>query len=645
MMKHRLFYPVAIVAVLLMVVTTQGQSPDVVPNTLSGVKATYAAPPRHSDGSINMEQLLKELKDIHANTYHWLIAYNDYFGLEYVKRFLPMAARENINVWVTVLPPSEQPALGWSEPHRLDFEKWAEELATLSLEHKNLVAWSVDDFGHNQGFFGPKYLDMFLGKARAINPNFKFVPCIYYSQITEAFVTKYASRIDGVLFPYRAESDKANLKDPSLIGKEIAEIRSRIKREIPVIVDIYASRHSSLGDSTPEYVATALELGMKSADGVTIYCHQSPVTSPEKYRAIGEVFGQRPDLMTFLDEQGKRQKVQTEKDWKERRREILDAMQEVMGPLPDRDNLPPLDVQIIHVQEEKTFVRKTIRFTAAENEFVPAYLYLPLRDGKSVSEKRPAILVPHETSDLGKRSVDGERSVPNRAYARELARRGYVVIAPDYPGFGELQDYDFQSARYASGTMAGIFYHTRCIDLLQSLDEVDPDRIGVIGHSLGGHNAMFVAAFDPRIQVIVASCGWTQFANYDIGPAAIQRYGSRLGPWAQDRYMPLFREKFQLDEKRMPFEFHEVIALFAPRPFFSNSPIHDANFDIVGVRKGIELASQAYAFHHAENNLQVRYPEAEHDFPPDVRLEAYRFIDRVLKFQPDLDDCLMPVNP
>ena len=356
------------------------------------------------------------------------------------------------------------------------------------------------------------------------------------------------------------------------------------------------------------------------------------------------VFGERPDLMTYRHEQGERQEVKTENDWNVRCLEILDAMQEVMGRLPDRENLPPLNVQVLHVQENETFVRKTIRFTAAESESVPAYLYLPLRDGKSISGKRPAMLVVHETDDLGKRSVDGERLRPNRAYARELARRGYVVIAPDYPGFGELKNYDFKSARYISGTMAGVFYHMRCIDLLQCLDEVDPNQIGVIGHSLGGHNAMFLAAFDRRLKVIIASCGWTQFANYDIGSDETQRFGGRLGPWAQDRYMPLLREKFQLDEKRVPFEFHEVIALFAPRVFFSNSPVRDSNFDVVGVRKGIELASQSYAFRQSEHNLQVRYPNAGHDFPPDVRLEAYRLIDRVLEFQPDLDDCLMPLE-
>ena len=227
---------------------------------------------------------------MHANTYHWLIAYNEHFGLAQVERFLPLAARENINVWVTILPPSEQPALGWSEPHRLDFEKWAEVLASLSLKHKNLVAWSVDDFGHNQSFFTPAYMSQFVGKAKEINPDFKFVPCVYYSQITDGFVKKYISFLDGILFPYRAESDKANLQDSGLIEKEIAEIRYKIKKDIPVILDIYASGHSSLGNTTSEYVAAALESGLKSADGITIYCHQSPQTAPGKYHVIGEAF-------------------------------------------------------------------------------------------------------------------------------------------------------------------------------------------------------------------------------------------------------------------------------------------------------------------------------------------------------------------
>ena len=54
------------------------------------------------------------------------------------------------------------------------------------------------------------------------------------------------------------------------------------------------------------------------------------------------------------------------------------------------------------------------------------------------------------------------------------------------------------------------------MDLLQSRPEVDPEKIGVIGHSLGGHNAMFTAVFDERLKVIVSNCGFTSFPKYGM---------------------------------------------------------------------------------------------------------------------------------
>jgi pimeloyl-ACP methyl ester carboxylesterase len=317
--------------------------------------------------------------------------------------------------------------------------------------------------------------------------------------------------------------------------------------------------------------------------------------------------------------------------WETQRYTIRRGLEAVMGPLPDRTSLPPLDIQITDTLETSRYFRFTIRFQANEGERVPAYLYLPKRSG--IMGKLPAMVALHPTGLSGKKIVDGE-GLPNRGYAKELAERGYVVIAPDYPGYGDLEKFDFSNSRYQSGTMAAIFYHMRCVDVLCQMEEVDRDKIGVIGHSLGGHNAMFVGAFDPRLKVIVVSCGWTQMEDYDIGTAAIEQYGGRLGPWAQDRYMPRIRDVYQLDDNKIPFNFHEIIALLAPRAFFSNSPLNDSNFAVEGVRKGMGEAEKVYQFLDASNHLQVRYPEAEHDFPDDTRLEAYQFIDRHLDHHP-----------
>lgn len=315
-----------------------------------------------------------------------------------------------------------------------------------------------------------------------------------------------------------------------------------------------------------------------------------------------------------------------------KRQQILRNMEKAMGKLPDRSDLPLFDIQISDSVKEDKFTRYTLSFAVTQNERLPVYLYVPKQRGSI--QRIPAMLVLHGTSALGKGVVDGQGALPNRAHARELAQRGYVVIAPDYPSFGDLKDHNFDTDRYESATMQAIFNHMRCVDLLQSRPDVDPENIGVIGHSLGGHNSMFVAAFDTRLKVAVSSSGWTQFEYYNIGEEGSKKYGGRLGPWAQIRYMPLIRTKYKLDAKLIPFNFDDIIAAIAPRAFFSVSPLKDSNFDVKGVREGIALARKTYTDLGADKMLQVRYPDAGHDFPVENRKEVYAFLDKVLGHTP-----------
>ena len=323
-------------------------------------------------------------------------------------------------------------------------------------------------------------------------------------------------------------------------------------------------------------------------------------------------------LLVYIDEKGNEQPVRTPNDWEHRRQHILLGMQDAMGKLPDRTQLPALDVRELERFGGDGYTRLKISFVAEEGDRVPAYLYIPTP--RKSHQRLPAILALHPTSLVGKGVVAGLSTKPNRSYALELAKRGYVVIAPDYPSFGDYS-YDFDVDNYISGTMKGIFNHMRGVDLLVSLDEVDPERIGVIGHSLGGHNAMFVGVFDTRLKVTVSSCGWTPFHDY---------YGGNIAGWTSSRYMPKLKEVYELNPDRVPFDFYEVVAALAPRAFFSCSPLNDDNFDITGVKKAIVEARKVYKLLHAEELLQVRYPDCGHDFPPEVRFEAYEFIDKVL---------------
>ena len=327
-------------------------------------------------------------------------------------------------------------------------------------------------------------------------------------------------------------------------------------------------------------------------------------------------------LMIYLDDAGQEHPVKTPADWAIRRRHILAGMQQAMGPLPDLSRRAPLDPRETERIEQDGVVRVTLSFVAEGDDRVTAHLYLP--DDLKPGERRAAMLALHPTGAQGKAIVAGLGNA-SRGYGLELARRGYVVLAPDYPSFGELANYDFAADKYVSGTMKGIVNHIRSVDFLQSRPEVDPERIGVIGHSLGGHNAMFVGVFDERLKVIVSSCGWTPFHDY---------YKGDIKGWTSDRYMPLLRDKYGLDPDRVPFDFYEVVAALAPRAFFSSSPVRDSNFEVAGVRRAEPIARAVYRLLGADDRLVVRYPECEHDFPPEIRQEAYEFVDRTLSHTP-----------
>jgi dienelactone hydrolase len=325
------------------------------------------------------------------------------------------------------------------------------------------------------------------------------------------------------------------------------------------------------------------------------------------------------DLGYYLDVKGGTHEIKSVADWEFRRRHILANMQLVMGPLPDRSKLVPLEMRELETEKIGGAVRKKIEYTTEPGYRLRAYFFIPLRAG---GEKLPAVLCLHQTTKIGKEEPAGLGGNPNLHYALHLAQRGYVTLAPDYPSFGE-REYDFAEKHgYASGTMKAIWDNMRSIDLLAELEEVDRERIGCIGHSLGGHNTMFTAVFDTRIKALVSNCGFTRFHKY---------YEGKLAGWTSARYMPRIASIYDNNPDKVPFDFIEIVAAFAPRAFLASSPVRDSNFEVSGVRETIAAAMPIYKLYGKPDNLQANYPDSEHDFPADAREVAYRFFDRHLK--------------
>ncbi|QDV17452.1 Prolyl oligopeptidase family protein [Gimesia panareensis] len=334
------------------------------------------------------------------------------------------------------------------------------------------------------------------------------------------------------------------------------------------------------------------------------------------------IYQEHLGLSYYLDENGQKQPVKSWKDWQVRRSHILANMQTVMGQVPHPEKPVPLEMKVLKEVDFGPVRRLKISYhTDDPDQRVMAYLFVP--QAATAAHPVPGILCLHQTnSKIGKEEPAGIRGLPNLKYAIELAQRGYVTLAPDYPSFGEYP-YDFKAhPEYRSGTMKAIYDNMRSIDLLQSLDYVNGDKMGCVGHSLGGHNTMFTAAFDPRIKALVSSCGFTRFHKY---------YGGKLKGWTSDRYMPLINSQYQNDPDQVPFDFTEIVASFAPRAFLACAPVSDSNFEVSGVKDVIRIANPIYRLSGHPENLQAVYPEAQHDFPPATRETAYQFFDRHLK--------------
>lgn len=118
-------------------------------------------------------------------------------------------------------------------------------------------------------------------------------------------------------------------------------------------------------------------------------------------------------------------------EWNSKRKDILSRMETVMGKLPIRRKK---NIHLVYTDTAQfdSYIRYSVQFEPASSEIVYAYLYRPRNQAK----KSPAMLALHGTGADGKRIIDGQTSKNNRSYAKELAERGYVVIAPDYPSMG-----------------------------------------------------------------------------------------------------------------------------------------------------------------------------------------------------------------
>jgi len=296
---------------------------------------------------------------------------------------------------------------------------------------------------------------------------------------------------------------------------------------------------------------------------------------------------------------------------------------ELLGQTPAA--APPLSPERVGTADLGDVVREKVTYAVEPGERVPAYVFIP-KDGAG---RHPAVLCHHQHGgqfDVGKDGPAGLGSTPDQHYAIELARRGYVTIAPDALCFGERQDpaHKLKGAEYErfealhriteGKTLQGkyVWDARRALDYLETRAEVDPSRLGMIGHSLGGQETLFTTAADTRIKAAASSCGFASlrtikrgrilhnFALFVPGLAASGDYGA-------------------------------VLALVAPRPFLVAARTDDPIFPKEGIEETVASARAAYAAAGIAERLDTYYEAGPHEFSPAMREAAYAWLDRWLK--------------
>ena len=215
------------------------------------------------------------------------------------------------------------------------------------------------------------------------------------------------------------------------------------------------------------------------------------------------------------------------------RPEFVGRLRECMAPFPEPVDLDPITVEVV---DEGEYTREKVLYDSEDGMAVVANVLVPNDIGPD--EQRPGVLACHGHG-FGKEDVCGlahgeHRRVAsiedhNYDYARQLALKGYVVVAPDWRGFGErkvggeIGGKDICDALFDKGMLLGLNLLTLnvwdamvSVGYLQSRPEVDSERIGCAGLSYGGTMTLFTTALDERIKCAVVSGYLNTFESFAL---------------------------------------------------------------------------------------------------------------------------------
>ncbi len=264
------------------------------------------------------------------------------------------------------------------------------------------------------------------------------------------------------------------------------------------------------------------------------------------------------------------------------RRKLLECLG---GPWPDACDLRPSLVNTIHKDGYRI---ESVQYEAEPGDRVPALLLVP--DGMDANHPAPAVAVWHQHNGewhLGKSEPAGLAGNPMHHTGVALAKAGYVVLCPDALCFeqrqhdrlkgGNFERFEFLRYVVAGKCMAwkNILDMRRAIDYLCSRPEVNQDRIGCYGHSMGSTHTWLVGPWEPRLKCLVGNCCLPTYAAIHR-TEILHCFPNFIPGWFQYGDTP------------------DIAGLIAPRALHLNFGENDGGSPIEEVREGVKTIARAY---------------------------------------------------
>lgn len=296
---------------------------------------------------------------------------------------------------------------------------------------------------------------------------------------------------------------------------------------------------------------------------------------------------------------------------------------ELLGDFPQKVDL---NAFVEYSVDDGELIRERVIFNSEEYMSVPCIVIKPKE--MKADGSNSAILCSHGHGSYGKNAVAGVRSGPeyereislfNYNYAEQMAKAGFLTIAPDLRGFGERSDgpdpfpgRDRCNVNFLKGAILGAYTLTLniwdmkcCIDYLETRSEVNPERIGMMGLSQGGTMTTFTAAVDRRIKaadIIGYVNPW-----YEFGIRRANFCGSQIVP-----------------EVYKYFDTHDIAGLIAPRPLLIEMGIYDDCFYIQDLIKGFDGVKRIYTAAEAGDSLHADIYPCAHAFTGNKAFEFFK---------------------